>query len=64
VGQIPESKGVAAQGFEAAVDGFGGAVGGVVVEVGQYVGVAAPQGAAQLGQFFEDGGYAAAQGSR
>ena len=33
-----------------------------MVEVGQHVGVAAPQGAAQLGQFFEDGGYAAAQG--
>ena len=40
MGEVSESEGVAAQGFQAAVDGFGGAVGGVVVEVGQHIGAA------------------------
>jgi hypothetical protein len=35
VGEVAESEGVAAQGFQAPVDGFGGAVGGVVVEEGR-----------------------------
>ena len=56
MGEVSESEGVAAEGFEAAVDGFGGAVGGVVVEVGQYVGAAPMEGAAELGEFFECGG--------
>ena len=60
-GEVYESEGVAAQGFQAAVDGFGGSVGSVVIEVGQYVGVAAPQGTAQLCQFLDGGGHAAAQ---
>ena len=63
MGEVAESEGVSAQGFQAAVDGFGGAVGGVVVEVGQHVGAAAVQGAAELGQFFQSGGQAARAGS-
>src|SRR6185436_20630880 len=53
VGEVAESQGVAAEGFEAAVDGFGGSVGGVVVEVGQHVGAAPMQGASELGQFLQ-----------
>ncbi len=37
VDEVSESKGVAAQGFQAAVDGFGGSVGGVVIEERQDV---------------------------
>jgi len=61
VGEVSESEGVAAECFQAAVDGLGRAVGGVVVEVGQYVGAAPPQGAAELGQFLQNRGDAAAQ---
>jgi hypothetical protein len=43
VGEVAEAEGVAAQRFQAAVDGFGGAVGGVVVEEGQDIRAAAPQ---------------------
>ena len=32
VGEVAEAEGGAAQGLQAALDGFGGAVGGVVVE--------------------------------
>jgi hypothetical protein len=45
VGEVSESEGVAAQCFQAAVDCFGGAVGGVVVEERKDV-VAAPSNAA------------------
>ena len=62
MGQISESERVAAQGFQAAVDRFGGSVGGVVVEERQHVVAAAVQGAAELGEFFEGLGDAAAQG--
>ena len=46
MGEVAESEGVSAEGFEAPVNGFGRAVGGVVVEVGR---AAAVQGAAELG---------------
>ena len=46
MGEVAESEGVSAKGFEAPVNGFGRAVGGVVVEVGR---AAAVQGAAELG---------------
>ena len=59
MGEVSESEGVAAQGFQASVDGFGGPVGGVVVEERQDVGAAALQGAAQLGDLLESGGHAA-----
>ena len=55
MGEIAESQGVAAQCFQSAVDGFGRPVGGVVIEEGQDVCAAAPQGAAQLCQFLEHG---------
>ena len=48
MGEVSESEGVAGQGFQTAVAGFGGAVGGVVIGEGQYV-VAAPTGAPELG---------------
>ena len=48
VGEVSESEGVAPQGFQAAVDGFSEAVGRVVVEVGEHVGAAAPQGESEL----------------
>jgi hypothetical protein len=60
VGEVAESEGVAAQGFQSSVDGFGGAVGGVVVEEREDVVAAAPQGAAELGDLFESCGHAAA----
>jgi hypothetical protein len=46
VGEVAESEGVSAQGFQAAVDGVGGAVGGVAVEVGRHIVAAPVQGAA------------------
>lgn len=61
MGEVSESESVAAQSFWHSVDGFGGSVGGVVIEERQYVVAAAPQGAAQLCQFLEYGGHAAAQ---
>jgi hypothetical protein len=51
MGEVSESEGVSAECFQASVDGLGGAVGAVVVELGQHVGAAAPQGVADLGQF-------------
>jgi hypothetical protein len=48
VGEVAEAEGVAAQRFQAAVDGFGGSVGGVLVEERQDVIAAPPQGAAKL----------------
>ncbi len=45
VGEIFEAEGVSAEGSQSAVAGFGGSVGGVVVEVGEYVVAAAVQGA-------------------
>jgi hypothetical protein len=53
VGELAESEGVSAEGFEASVDGFGGSVGGVVVEERHDVIAAAPQGAAELGDLVE-----------
>ncbi|PKU93115.1 hypothetical protein CQR56_1804, partial [Bifidobacterium pseudolongum subsp. globosum] len=50
--EVVESHGDAAQGLEAAVDGFGGPVGRVLVgEIGQDVGAASFQGASQRPQF-------------
>jgi len=48
LGEVAEAEGVSTEGFEAAVDRFGGAVGGVVIEEGQDVGGSAPQGAAEF----------------
>ena len=62
MGEVSESEGVASQGFQAAVDGFGGSVGGVVLEERQHVGAAPPQGVAQLCQFVQPGRYTAPEG--
>lgn len=56
VDQVAEAESVAAQRFEAAVDGFGGAVGCSVVEVGQDVVAASVQGLSEGGEFVEPGG--------
>ena len=53
MGEVAESEYVAAQCFEMPVDGFGGVVGGVVVEEGQDVVAAAPQGTAELGDLLQ-----------
>jgi hypothetical protein len=60
VGEVAESEGVAAQRFQPAVDRFGGAVGGVVVEERQNVGAAALQGAPELSDLLQPGGHHAA----
>ena len=60
MGEIAESQGVSTKGFQTPVDGFGGSVGDVVVEVGQHVVASSVQGAAELGQFLEPGGQATA----
>ena len=56
MGEVAESEGVAAEGFQPSVDGFGGAVGGVVVEVGQDVVTAPVQGPAE-GRELPDAGH-------
>jgi hypothetical protein len=62
VNEVPDAEGVAALRFQASVDGFGGSVSGVVVEVGEHVGAAALQGSAELGQLFQPGGNSGTQG--
>ena len=56
MGEVSESEGVAAQGFQSPVDRFGGPVGGVVVKEGQDVGSASPQGAAELDDLLQPAG--------
>ena len=55
VGEVAEAEGGAAEVFEASVDGFGGAVAGAgPVEVGQHVGGALLEGAAEGGDLGQE----------
>src|SRR5699024_4376991 len=56
VGQVPETEGDATQVFEAAVDGFDGAVRQTGIEVGEDLVPPFPEAAAELGELAQAGG--------